>query len=70
MSIKIMTRVWDNAPYEGNKLLILLALADFADEDGQCWPSQAVLASKARCTVEYVRMATKAMVDRSLCIKL
>ena len=63
MSIKIMAGVWEHAQYDGKKLLILLAMADFADDEGLCWPSQETLADKARCSVEYVRTATKAMVE-------
>ncbi|GAG42153.1 unnamed protein product, partial [marine sediment metagenome] len=49
MSIKIMTRVWDHSKQEGTKLLLLLALADFARDDGTAWPSVDTLAKKARC---------------------
>ena len=48
MSIKIMTRVWDNGPDNQGELLVLLALADFADDAGNCWPSLATIAAKAR----------------------
>lgn len=50
MSIKVMTAVWEHAPFKGGKLLILLALADFANERGICWPSIPTLAKKARLT--------------------
>lgn len=49
MSIKVMTLVWDRAPYEGNALVVLLALADWASEDGtKVYPSMQTLADKAR----------------------
>jgi hypothetical protein len=48
MSIKVMNLVWENAPYEGNTLLTLLALADRADDEGVCWPSVLTLATKTR----------------------
>ncbi len=48
MSIKVMTRVWEHAEYKESTLLILLALADFADDNGLCWPEVPTLASKAR----------------------
>jgi hypothetical protein len=59
MSVKVTTEVWDNAPYSGAKLNILLALADSAHESGLAWPSQAFLAKKARCTDKYVRACLK-----------
>lgn len=43
-----MTRVWKHSKQEGNGLLILLALADWANDDGYAWPSVDTLAHKAR----------------------
>ena len=48
MSIRMMTAVWDSTPYEGGELLVLLALADWADDQGRCWPSVPSIAQKAR----------------------
>jgi len=48
MSIKIMSEIWDSAEAEGATLLILLALADFSNEEGQSWPSIASLCRKSR----------------------
>lgn len=61
MSIKIMSWVWDYSPYEGKQLLIHLAFADWANDDGVCWPNQESIATKCRCSVETVRTATRAM---------
>ena len=61
MSIRVMSWVWDNSPYEGKVLLIHLALADFANDDGVCWPNQERIAKKCRASVETVRTATRAM---------
>ena len=63
MSIKIMSWVWDNSPYEGKALLLHLALADFANDGGECWPSQTTLAKKARCTDRHVRDTVSQMVS-------
>lgn len=48
MSIKCMSKVWDESKQKGSNLLVLLALADFADDFGYCWPSIATIAAKAR----------------------
>lgn len=48
MSIDVMTLVWKFAPYEGNTLLTLLALADWSNDDGVSWPSLDTLAKKCR----------------------
>ena len=61
MSIKIMSWVWDNSPYEGKMLLIHLAFADFASDDGVCWPAQETVAKKCRCSTETVRTTTRTM---------
>lgn len=45
-----MTRVWDETRFKGTDLLVLLCLADHANDDGLCWPSYDRLALRARCT--------------------
>ena len=54
-----MSKVWKCAPYEGGTLLVLLALADWADDDGHCWPSVPVLAKKARLKDRQTRYALR-----------
>lgn len=50
MSIRLMTQLWDNADPElsGSRLVIMLCLADHANDDGECWPSIERLAKRAR----------------------
>ncbi len=48
MSIKQMTTVWEHSRAEGVVLLVLLSLADHADDDGYCYPGIARLAKKCR----------------------
>ena len=55
MSIKVRSRIWEHAPYEGGSLLVLLALADFCDDQGMCFPDQPSIAAKARLTDRQVR---------------
>ena len=55
ISVRIMSAVWEYAPYEGGTLLVLLALADYCnDEGGECWPNVASIAAKARLGVRQV----------------
>lgn len=54
MSIKIMTKVWEESAHKGNALLLLLALADHANDDHVCWPSETTLAIKTRVTKRYI----------------
>lgn len=55
MSISVMTRVWRESSRQGNELLLLLALADHADDDGVCWPGIALLARKSRNSERHVK---------------
>lgn len=45
-----MSWVWENGPSEPTERLVLLALADFANDDGMCWPSMESIGSKAAMT--------------------
>ena len=46
MSIRIMSHVWNMEIEDSTAKLALMALADFADDDGYCFPSYEVLAKK------------------------
>lgn len=43
-----MSAVWKSANVSGSHLLVLLALADFATDEGLAWPAIKTLAEKAR----------------------
>src|SRR5262245_52009412 len=48
MSIAVMSRVWERSGQQGSALILLLALADFSNDEGVSWPSIETLARKAR----------------------
>ena len=48
MSVRIMSQVWEKSELKGEALIVLLALADWANDDGVCWPSLPKVADKAR----------------------
>jgi len=50
MSIKIMSQVWEHSKHKGSPLLLLLAIADHADDDGHAYPGVERLAKKIRMT--------------------
>ncbi|PHS21753.1 MAG: hypothetical protein COA84_15170 [Robiginitomaculum sp.] len=50
MSIKIMSKIWEDGPQKHGALLVILVLADRADDDGVCWPAINTIAKKARMT--------------------
>jgi hypothetical protein len=62
MSIRWMTKVWSDSPYNGTRLILHLALADMAHDDGRFFASQTHLAQKARCTTHYVREVVNEMI--------
>jgi hypothetical protein len=54
MSIRIMNLVW-NADFDSHsKKLVLLALADNANDEGHCWPSISTIAKKASVSERWV----------------
>lgn len=55
MSVKVSHLVWEYADLKGSPLIVLLAMADFADDDGSnVYPSRERLAKKARIDVRSV----------------
>jgi hypothetical protein len=63
MSIKTMMRVWEHSQMRGAARCLLLALADFANDDGICWPGTANLAAKIRESDDYTATLIKKCID-------
>lgn len=63
MSIKRMSTVWKKSQHKGSDLLLLLALADNADDEGYCWPGVEYLAEKIRMTPRSVVNITARLED-------
>lgn len=64
MSIKVMTWVWDHSPAAGTDLLMLLAIADQANDAGRdAWPSIKTLAQRTRLDQRTVRRVLKRLAD-------
>ncbi len=56
MSLLVTGLVWKHADVGQTALLVLLAMADIADDKGEeIWPAMETLAAKARCDVRTVR---------------
>lgn len=66
MSIRVMAHVWDHGPEDRNELLVLLALADFCNDAGECWPSMQTIARKARMTERGVQKIIRRMQEVGL----
>ena len=63
MSVRTLSRVWDDSQHSGTELLMLLAIADFADDDGRAYPSVAKLAKKCRTTPRHANRLLAALRD-------
>lgn len=63
MSIKLMSQVWESAPVEGSALLVLLALADHANDKDICWPSLPTLAKRARISERQTQRIIQKLAD-------
>jgi helix-turn-helix protein len=57
----VLTRVWRDSQHKGGTLLVLLAIADYAEDNGVAFPSVATLAKKARMTPRNVQYALRAL---------
>jgi len=59
-----MSKIWkSDKPWNGSKLLIMLALADFANDDGYAWPSIATVASKCRLSSRQTQRIIHELID-------
>ena len=52
MSVHISSRVWAESKASGTALVVLLALADMANDEGYAWPSVGTLVKRARLTTD------------------
>jgi hypothetical protein len=65
VSIKIMTWAFEQK-IPGNIKIVLLALADNANDEGYCWPSQETIARKASVSVRNLRRLLTQLEEREL----
>ena len=63
MSVKITTQVWEHSRHTGTRKLVLLALADAANQEGLCWPSMQTIARMACCSVRRAREHVTALTE-------
>ena len=61
MSIRIMAGVWERSDINPTQKLVLLALADWANDEGLCWPSIDRLCQKSGLKRRSVQMAIHTM---------
>lgn len=63
MSVKVLSKVWEGYPGGGSELLVLLALADWSDDAGKCWPAIASIGRKSRLSPDQARRVTHRLID-------
>lgn len=61
MSVRALSKVWECSSHSGTELLMLLAIADFADDAGRAYPSIATLAAKCRTKPRYAMVLLAAL---------
>ncbi len=61
MSIDLLNRAWASNVDHTTQLLVLLSLADQANDRGLCWPSIEHVSKRARCSPRSVIRATNAL---------
>jgi len=66
MSIRIMANVWEHPGINSTQKLVLLALADWANDEGMCWPSIQRIADKCSLTKRAVQKALRAIEDMGM----
>ena len=70
MSVRVLAKVWDHFPGGGSELLLLLALADWADDAGRCWPAMSAIGDKCRLSrSQALRVAHKLIDDGFLIVE-
>lgn len=64
MSIKVMSQVWDIEGIDSSECLILIALADHADDQGRCYPSIGRLAKRTKLSDRGVQKVISRLIEK------
>ena len=67
MSNYVSGYVWKHSQYKGGVLLVLLALADWCDDQGYCYPGIVTLSNKVRMSTRQTqRIITQLITDGAI----
>jgi hypothetical protein len=69
VSFKHIPDVWKIKHLVPSARLVLLSLADHADDAGECWPSQATIADRTGLSVRAVRKYLAELEDKGLIVR-
>lgn len=70
MSIKVMTAVWEDEQLDPTETLVMLAMADWSNDHGKCWPSLPQLMKKTRLSERGLREIIRRLVDMAVLEKV
>ena len=70
MSVRAMAWAWEQATMSSGERLVLLALADHAGDDGECWPQTPRLADKCALDKKTVQRHLIALDERGVIVKM
>lgn len=59
----MLSKVWEYYPNGGSSLLVMLAFADWSDDDGRCFPSIASMAKKTRLSDSQARRVVHDLIN-------
>ena len=63
MSIRWMSKAWEETELKGNRLLLFLALCDYANDEGLCYPSIRTLSKRVRVDPRSVQRLLSGLVN-------
>lgn len=63
MSIKLMSEIWESGPQNISERMVLLALADYANDAGTCWPSISGIQKKSCLSERGVQTVIRRLQD-------
>lgn len=63
MAFRIQSMIWEAFPGGGSDLLTMLALADWSDDNGQCYPSMNAIAKKVRLSKSQAQRVVHGLID-------
>lgn len=64
MSIKVMSQVWEVEGIDSSECLVLIALADHADDQGRCYPSIGRLAKRTKLSDRGVQKVISRLIEK------
>jgi hypothetical protein len=66
MSLRALTWAWEQELTNPSEKLVLLAIADHANDDGMCWPSMSHVAERCLLSTRQIQRITEQLVDYGL----